>query len=224
MRIPALEGKSHPGCGDTSARNVRLSLAMERTRRTAFEQLDPRDVAGRSVLLHVCCAPDATVPLRLLTPLAARVVAYFHNPNVYPPEEYARRLAAMRKVAAAYNCELVEGDYGEAARYATLLSMYANDPEGGERCALCYAMRLDSTAQMAAQLGLDCFATTLTISPHKNHRTVNSLGAVAAGKWGVDYAPSNFKKREGFKESVKLAEALGLYRQSYCGCAWSQRG
>jgi predicted adenine nucleotide alpha hydrolase (AANH) superfamily ATPase len=196
---------------------------MEATHATGAEQLDPRDVAGRSVLLHVCCAPDATVPLQLLMPLAKKVVAYFHNPNVYPPEEYARRLGAMRTVASEYGCELVEGDYGEAPKYATLFSMYAAEPEGGERCHLCYAMRLESSARMAADLGLDCFATTLTISPHKNHRTINSLGEAAAGRWGVGYVASNFKKREGFKESVRLANELGLYRQNYCGCAWSRR-
>jgi len=198
--------------------------AMRKGRSVAAEQVNPDDVAGRSVLLHVCCGPDATVPLRLLLPLAKKVVAYFHNPNVHPPEEYARRLAAMRQVAGHYRCDLVEGDYGEAPRYAALLGMHAGEPEGGERCELCYMMRLESAAQKAAELGLDCFATTLTISPHKNHGLINSLGAAAAARWGVDYVPTNFKKRDGFKESVKLSGEMGLYRQRYCGCAWSRSG
>jgi predicted adenine nucleotide alpha hydrolase (AANH) superfamily ATPase len=184
-----------------------------------------REVRGRSVLIHACCAPDSTAVLDWWKPLVKRLAVYFYNPNVYPPKEYERRLDAMRKVAERWAVEIVKGEYEtDAPAFNTALEPYALEAEGGKRCAVCFELRLRATAQKTHELGFDSFATTLTISPHKNHSLINALGAQAGAEFGVDYIPTNFKRQEGFKRSVKLSRELGLYRQRYCGCRYSMPG
>jgi len=182
-------------------------------------------VQGRSVLLHACCAPDCTTVLEWWKPLVERLAVYFYNPNVYPPEEYARRLEDMRVVAKRWSVELVEGVYeADVPSFDSAFAPYADEPEGGKRCGVCFELRLHASAKKAQELGYDAFATTLTISPHKSHGLVNATGARAAAEFGVDYIPTNFKRREGFKRSVELSRKLRLYRQKYCGCRYSLPG
>lgn len=117
--------------------------------------------------------------------------------------------------------EILQG--GDVEEIKSDLRPFGDEPEGGMRCELCYKLRLSRTAAMTRRLGLDAFATTLTISPHKNPDTVNTIGELAGKRFGVDYIWTNFKKREGFKKSVLESKRLGLYRQYYCGCEWSRR-
>jgi len=230
--------------------------------RLGHEPFLARDVEGRRILLHACCAPDATLPLGLWGKLARELAVLFYNPNIHPREEYVRRLEDMRLVAGEWETPLIEGRYlqdeddavpdglashPEAAGEASVAAVerlpamvtkalrggdvdetldrmrpFAEEPEGGARCELCFGLRLTRTAAMAHRLGFDAFATTLTISPHKNTDMVNALGQKAADRFGVDYIWTNFKRREGFKRSIIESHRLGLYRQTYCGCIYSQ--
>jgi predicted adenine nucleotide alpha hydrolase (AANH) superfamily ATPase len=185
---------------------------------------DLRDVRGKYILLHACCAPDATTVLESWLPLAQRVTVYFFNPNIHPPEEHARRLEAMQQVAKHFGVSLITS-YGaaEIEMCDAALAKHAGEPEGGKRCEECYRHRLRATAGKAADLDMDAFATTLTISPHKHHSTINALGMSAGAEFGVDYIATNFKKGGGFKRSVELSRTLDIYRQDYCGCRWSSR-
>jgi predicted adenine nucleotide alpha hydrolase (AANH) superfamily ATPase len=185
---------------------------------------DERDVRGKAILLHACCAPDATAALEYWKPLASRIVVFFFNPNIHPEQEYALRLEAMKQVARHYGVELVAAcTEEELAECDDVLSAFADEKEGGQRCEECYSLRLRRTARMAQEMDMDAFATTLTISPHKNHNLINALGMKAAAECGVDYIPTNFKKGEGFKRSVDISRELRIYRQHYCGCRWSAR-
>ena len=189
------------------------------------EPFSVREVRGRTVLIHACCAPDSTAVLEWWKPLAKRLAVYFYNPNVYPAKEYQRRLDAMRAVARRWTVDLVEGEYeADAPAFSSAFEPYAMEAEGGKRCATCFELRLRATARKAHELGLDTFATTLTISPHKNHSLINALGAQAGAEFGVDYIPTNFKRMEGYKRSVEHSRKLGLYRQRYCGCRYSMPG
>lgn len=189
-------------------------------KRLAF---DERDVSGKRVLLHACCAPDSTVALEAWKPIASGIAVYFYNPNIHPEQESALRLDAMRKVAAHYRVPMVPLQEEDSAGCESALSVYADAQEGGVRCAKCFSLRLIECARMAQELDMDLFATTLTISPRKDHRLVNALGMEAGAEFGVDYIPTNFKKDDGFKRSVELSRELGIYRQRYCGCRWSAR-
>ena len=97
-----------------------------------------------------------------------------------------------------------------------------NEKEGGARCGVCFALRLEKTAQLAKQNGFDYFGTTLTISPLKNAEKINEIGNELAEEYGVNWLPSDFKKKEGYKRSIELSKVYNLYRQNYCGCVFSQ--
>ncbi len=175
----------------------------------------------KKLLLHVCCAPDATVPyLRLKGDY--EVVGFFYNPNIDEREEYNRRLDAMKKLSEAWNFPFIEGEY-DVESWRKAVKGLEDLPEGDKRCLVCYRLRLEKTAEMAKKLGFDTFATTLTISPHKKADKINAIGRDVSDIYGVEYLESDFKKKDGFKESVRLSKELNLYRQNFCGCSFSRR-
>jgi hypothetical protein len=196
----------------------------------------------KKLLLHVCCAPDATHPITVLRQEFA-IAPFFYNPNIHPASEYRRRLDELVKLAKAWGFTFIEGEYGGAESGAPAshgepapwmsdidfcrTAWFAQtqglerEPEGGARCIQCFRMRLGRAARLAADLDIPTFATVMTISPHKNADAINDVGREAAGKLGVKYMPSNFKKRDGFKKSLAFSRELGLYRQNFCGCIYS---
>lgn len=96
----------------------------------------------------------------------------------------------------------------------------ANEPEGGDRCKVCYDYRLDKTAEKAVELGFDYFGSALTISPHKNSQTINAVGIEVQKLYDTQYLPSDFKKNGGYQRSVQMCEEYDIYRQCYCGCVY----
>ena len=96
----------------------------------------------------------------------------------------------------------------------------ADEPEGRERCRLCYRFRLQATFRQSQELGLDFIATTLSVSPHKPASAINQIGRSLAGSFFLE---RDFKKKDGFKRSVQLSRDWGIYRQNYCGCVYSRR-
>ena len=121
-----------------------------------------------------------------------------------------------------YFISVVEGDY-EPDVFFAVAKAYHDCPEGGERCFLCYELRLKKTAERAAAAGFDYFCTTLSISPLKNAAKLNEIGERLAAETGVRWLSSDFKKKEGYKQSIALSKEYGLYRQDYCGCVYSKR-
>lgn len=187
---------------------------------------DISDVPPR-LFLHSCCAPCSSYVLEYLCPFFA-VTVFYYNPNISLSEEYRRRLEEQKRLIASYNEEkrgipiqIVEGDYRPEDFYA-MAKGYEECPEGGERCFCCFDMRLRETARLAAEGAYDYFATTLTISPLKNAAKINEIGQRLSGEFAVKWLPSDFKKKNGFQRSVKLSQEYGLYRQDYCGCAFSR--
>jgi predicted adenine nucleotide alpha hydrolase (AANH) superfamily ATPase len=106
--------------------------------------------------------------------------------------------------------------------WLSLTEGYEDEPEGGKRCEICYAMRLEETAKFAREEGFDSFGAVLTISPHKDARKINKIGKEIGEKYSVPFLESDFKKEDGFKKSVEMSKNLGLYRQDYCGCIYSK--
>ncbi|MFH1773410.1 MAG: epoxyqueuosine reductase QueH [Methanobacteriota archaeon] len=168
------------------------------------------------LLLHVCCAPCSTHVIETLKEFD--IVAYFYNPNIHPAEEYKLRLKNLKKLGVTF----VEGKYDVDAWFRATRG-YENEPEGGARCEICYRLRMGETAMFAKKKGYDYFATTLTISPHKSARAINSIGEELSKKYGVKFYSADFKKKNGFKKSVELSKKYELYRQRYCGCVFSMR-
>ncbi len=184
-------------------------------------QEELRGAQNKRLLLHSCCAPCSSHCLSELSPRIGVTVLYY-NPNLDCAEEYEKRkreqLRFLRETGLAdfLDCDYAPEDYISAVRGLE------EEKEGGARCAVCFRLRLDRTAREAKARGFDYFATTLTVSPLKNARLINEIGFAVAEEVGVKYLPSDFKKRGGYLHSVRLSEEYGLYRQDYCGCAFSK--
>ncbi len=168
------------------------------------------------LLLHSCCAPCSSSVLEVLTP-KTNVTVYYYNPNIMPYEEYAHRIAEQRRLCELLSVPLIEGEY-DNDNYLCAVRGLENAPEGGDRCEKCFYLRLLNTANEAKKGGFDHFCTTLTVSPHKNADVINALGYEVSKQTGVEFLPSDFKKRNGFLRSIRLSEQYDLYRQVYCGC------
>jgi predicted adenine nucleotide alpha hydrolase (AANH) superfamily ATPase len=172
-----------------------------------------------TILVHVCCAPDAAYVIGLLKE-SSEVTAFFYNPNIQPAEEYRLRLADAVKVADVLGVPFVEGDYDEA-RWLALTRKFREEPEKGRRCDVCYAIRLERTAAAAAARGFDAFTTVMSLSPWKKAATLNRIGRMFGRRHSVAFMEADFKKRDGFRKSVALSRDMNLYRQNYCGCIYS---
>ena len=184
-------------------------------------QEELRGARDKRLLLHSCCAPCSSHCLSELSPQIGVTVLYY-NPNLDCAGEYEKRkreqLRFLRETGLA---DFLDCDYAPED-YLTAVRGLEEEKEGGARCAVCFRLHLERTAREAKARGFDCFATTLTVSPLKNAKLINTIGFAVAEETGVKYLPSDFKKRGGYLHSVRLSEKYGLYRQDYCGCAFSK--
>lgn len=182
-----------------------------------------------SVLLHSCCGPCSTAVIeRLLEDYS--ITVFFYNPNITEAEEYALRLDAQKTVIEKFNggdrfiidrIGLVEGAYRPELFLCGVRGL-EDEPEGGDRCSVCFRMRLEETARRAKCGGYDFFTTTLTVSPHKNYPLISQIGREIADSYGIGFLDMDFKKKAGFQRSIELSREFGLYRQNYCGCRFSR--
>ena len=177
------------------------------------------------LLLHSCCAPCSSYVLEYLSRYF-EITVFYYNPNIYPPEEFGKRVEEQKRLIAQLPAEhpisFLDGPY-EPERFYEMAKGLEQVPEGGARCFKCYRLRLTETAEMARAGKYDYFTTTLSISPLKNAEKLNEIGGQLAKDYGVDYLYSDFKKRNGYKRSTELSREYGLYRQDYCGCVFSMR-
>jgi predicted adenine nucleotide alpha hydrolase (AANH) superfamily ATPase len=195
-----------------------------------------------TLLLHACCGPCSSYVLEYLSQYFA-ITVFYYNPNIYPQEEYNRRLSELKtfytKFAPAANVRVVEEVYNPEDFYNAIQihehPERATEPEKGERCRLCYKFRLQKAYEYAAAHKYDYYCTTLSISPFKDAEKINVLGTEiaknqqVAGNQSVPsdqsasprWLPSDFKKHGGFQRSLELSSEYGLYRQQYCGCIYS---
>ncbi|OOM81971.1 hypothetical protein CLPUN_06680 [Clostridium puniceum] len=178
-----------------------------------------------TLLLHSCCAPCSSYVLEYLSKYF-KISILFYNPNIYPLEEYSRRVAEQKGLISALKVRnkinFLEGRYDTESFYNTAKGL-EDQKEGGARCFKCYELRLKEAAIIAKKQGYDYFTTTLSISPHKNAQKLNEIGHELSKQYDVEYLYSDFKKKEGYKRSIELSNQYGLYRQDYCGCIFSKR-
>jgi predicted adenine nucleotide alpha hydrolase (AANH) superfamily ATPase len=196
----------------------------------AINVADGRDISApvKSILVHSCCGPCSTAVCERL----ARdfdITIYFYNPNITDRAEYERRLEAQQNFLDKYNARpdtdrkifAADCEYEPEVFLERVIGL-ESEPEGGMRCAICFEMRLERTAEYAALHGFEYFTTTLSVSPHKDYSAICMIGTRLALKYGLTFYPEDFKKQNGYKRSVELSQAYGLYRQNYCGCEFSR--
>ena len=194
-----------------------------------FQALTDREIEklnGRkaTLLLHACCAPCSTASLEYLAKYFD-ITLFFYNPNISSAEEFQKRLCELERFVKeapfAKSIKIISPEYNHG-EFLSAVAGLENAKEGGERCEKCFRLRLNETARQAAKQGFEYFATTLTISPLKNAEKINLCGEDAAVAGNVLYLPTDLKKRERYKRSIELSSEYGLYRQSFCGCEFSQ--
>lgn len=187
-------------------------------------QANQREALVPSLLLHSCCAPCSSYTIEYLSQFFSITVLYY-NPNISPKAEYDKRRAEQIRLISSMPTKnkvtFLDCDY-DSSEFFDIARGYEHCREGGERCFRCYELRLERTAQLAAQGGFDYFCTTLSISPLKNAQKINEIGIALSERHGVKWLPSDFKKREGYKRSIELSREYSLYRQSFCGCIYSK--
>lgn len=169
-----------------------------------------------NILLHICCGPCALYPLRSLRTAGHRVTGFFFNHNIHPYQEYQRRLTAAREMCTLEGLTLLCRDEYLLEEF---LAAVAGRP--AERCLYCYFSRLEAAARQAAEHGFDAFTSSLLYSRYQNHEQIRSAGERAAERHGVRFLYEDF--RPGWQEGIRLSKELGLYRQQYCGCIYSEK-
>lgn len=180
---------------------------------------------GKTLLLHVCCAPCSSAVLERLGNIF-KITIFFYNPNIDTIEEYNKRLEELRKFIASfktkYEVKLITADH-RAEEFKRMAIGLENEPERGIRCYECYKLRLSETAKVAKENNFDYFATSLTLSPYKNSNWLNEIGENLQEEYQTNYLYSDFKKKNGYKRSIELSKEYDLYRQDYCGCIFSRK-
>lgn len=176
----------------------------------------------KKLLIHTCCAPCATFPFEKLTNNGYSPASFFYNPNIHPQEEYKRRLEELFRFTELMNYPLIVKE-DDPVLWLNTVKGFETAKEGGKRCEICFRMRLEKTAIYAKENSFDGFTTVMTVSPHKNSTVINQIGKELEEKYNIFFLEENFKKNEGFKKSFELSKKYNLYRQKYCGCAFSLR-
>ncbi len=173
------------------------------------------------LLLHVCCAPCSTEVIDRLSK-EYDVTGFFFNPNIHPRVEYDLRLVEFERFSRDVGFSYIKGEYNVQEWFDKTTGVEC-EPEGGRRCEICFRIRLEETAKKAKASGFDLFASTLSISPHKNAKTINALGEEIGRKQNIGFLAEDFKKEDGFKKSVEHSKLHNMRRQNYCGCIYSKK-
>ena len=179
----------------------------------------------KKLLLHSCCAPCSSHVITFLTKYFDITILYY-NPNISPKKEYDKRkeeqIRLINEIDKINNVNIIDCDYDNDI-YESLIKGYEDCPERGDRCTICFNLRLEKTAKLASELNYDYFCSTLSVSPYKNSKLINEIGETLSQKYKVKWLYSDFKKNDGYKKSIELSHKYDLYRQNYCGCKYSIR-
>ena len=176
------------------------------------------------LLLHSCCAPCSSYCLEYLSQFFS-ITDLFYNPNICPKSEFDKRAEELRRLLGELPVKnpvtLIVDEYDPEEFFSAVKGL-ENCAEGGERCFVCYRLRLERAAKYAAEHGFDYFCSTLSISPLKNAQKLNEIGSELSGIYKVENLPNDFKKKGGYLRSIELSREYELYRQNYCGCVFSK--
>jgi len=167
------------------------------------------------LLLHICCSNCSIHPLQDLLIRGVSIKGFWFNPNIHPYTEYSARLESLIKLSGLWNFGV---EYDDDYCLDEFLRSVAGT--GQDRCSICYALRLDRTASAAKQMGMDGFSSSLLASPYQKFDKIINAGRKASMHHGIPFLEEDF--RQGWKTSQALSRELGLYRQKYCGCIYSE--
>ncbi len=176
----------------------------------------------KKIILQACCAPCACYPIKKLISDNYMPVVFFYNPNIFPYKEYLLRKNELENYCRKINVEFFSADY-DIKKFYNETKGYELEPEKGKRCSICFKLRLLKTAQFALTKNINCYTTTLSVSPYKNYNQILQAAYEVKNLTGVDFVEYNFKKQDGFRISRLIAKENNMYAQNYCGCLFSMR-
>ena len=171
-----------------------------------------------NLLLHMCCGPCSCYPVKVLREQGIEPTGYFFNPNIPPYKEWDMRLKAAEEFAARSEMKIIT-DKHYMLRDFLRRALAAEQVENG-RCRMCYTWRLEETARYAAENGFDAFTSTLFYSIYQQHELMKETAEHFAKVYGVKFHYEDF--RPGWQEGIDMSVEMGLYRQPYCGCIFSE--
>lgn len=171
-----------------------------------------------NLLLHMCCGPCSCYPVKVLREQGIEPTGYFFNPNIHPYKEWDMRLKAAEEFAARSEMKIIT-DKHYMLRDFLRRALAAEQVENG-RCRMCYTWRLEETARYAAENGFDAFTSTLFYSIYQQHELMKETAEHFAKVYGVKFHYEDF--RPGWQEGIDMSVEMGLYRQPYCGCIFSE--
>jgi len=167
------------------------------------------------LLLHTCCGPCSIYPIEQLGQ-EYNVSAFFFNPNIHPFQEFKKRRNSLREFCEQRRIPIVDlGSYG----LKEFLRKTVFHEE--QRCAICYQWRMEETAARAAKDGFGAFSTTLLYSRYQNHEKLKQCGFTLAKQYNIEFIYRDF--RQGWQYGIDRSIELGMYRQPYCGCIYSEQ-
>jgi predicted adenine nucleotide alpha hydrolase (AANH) superfamily ATPase len=168
------------------------------------------------ILVHICCAPCAVYPVSGLRFTGIDVTGFFFNHNIHPYLEYRKRLDTVLEYAQKESLEIIVlNEY----RLEEFLAAIAERPD--DRCRYCYSSRLEKVASAAAEGGFDAFTSSLLYSRYQRHDEIRSLAEEAGKRYGVPFYYDDY--RRGWQEGIRMSKEMGMYRQQYCGCIYSEK-
>ena len=168
------------------------------------------------MLMHICCGPCTIYPLKALRTLSHDVTGLFYNPNIHPYQEYERRLTTLKDYAQKVFLNVLWADGYPLEEF---LRHVAAHPE--DRCVYCLTDRMKYTAETAKKENYDAFTSTLLYSRFQKHDLIREIGEALGRQTGVEFYYQDF--RTGWNEGVKISKEMGMYRQPYCGCIYSEK-
>ena len=205
---------------------IRCSYMEKKTnyQRILLQNLEKIGKSGQKprLCLHACCGPCFTIPYEIINDYFDITIVY-NNSNIYPKEEHDRRLEEFKRYLKEINAkiELVEFPYDNTT-YNKDLESHANDKEGHERCRICFRKRLREGFSYAKNHGFDYFGTVMTISRYKNAQDINRIGRELEKEFSpVKWLDADFKKNNGYEQSLEIIKEHEMYFQEYCGCIYS---
>lgn len=171
---------------------------------------------SKRILLHICCGPCSISTVRILREQGFEVTGFYYNPNIHPLQEYVRRREALREVAAVLDFKVIykDDEYDSKAWFRNVSHREDN------RCFYCYSTRLERAYSIAKRGRFDYFSSTLLYSKFQKHEDIKRLGFDIAGQSDTAFYYYDF--REGWKEGIDKSKDMGIYRQQYCGCLFSE--
>jgi len=168
------------------------------------------------ILLHACCGPCSIFPVKMLRSEGFEVTGFFYSDNIHPYTECLKRQTTLKDYASKIDLPLILKEGYDLEGFLRKMAFNESD-----RCLICYRERLGTVAAVAAKNGFDTFSTTLLYSKFQNHDAIHSIGEKIGLEIGVHFVYHDF--RAGWKEGVQTSKQLGMYRQQYCGCIYSEK-